>query len=201
MGGLVDFLNQYVTNDSKKATHTSMEGGKWEIPSSKYKELYKLLKKDISNKVSLPPLTERIKEVMPFILDVDIKYNDLHETKQYGIPLLRIFTEFMLAYIRDYININGFGEVYIMEKSKPYPCNKGNYKSKDGIRILFPNIILDRNVYKLMMKQINSDENLPKLLDIFKGIMPFLAIVILAMVLMYTFPGIALWLPETLFAN
>ena len=168
MGGLIDFLNQYITNDSKKATHTSMEGGKWDIPSSKYKEFYKLLKKDISNKVSLPPLTERIKEVMPFILDVDIKYNDLHETKQYGIPLLRIFTEFMLAYIRDHINIDGFGEVYIMEKSKPYPCNKGDYKSKDGIHILFPNIILDRNVYKLMMKQINSNENLPKLLDIFK---------------------------------
>ena len=33
------------------------------------------------------------------------------------------------------------------------------------------------------------------------GIMPFLLIVILAMVLMYLFPGIALWLPETLFAS
>ena len=32
MGGLVDFLNQYVTNDSKKVTHTSMEGGKWSVP-------------------------------------------------------------------------------------------------------------------------------------------------------------------------
>jgi tripartite ATP-independent transporter DctM subunit len=40
-----------------------------------------------------------------------------------------------------------------------------------------------------------------ELLDIFRGIMPFLGIVILAMVLMYIFPGIALWLPETLFAN
>jgi TRAP-type mannitol/chloroaromatic compound transport system permease large subunit len=29
--------------------------------------------------------------------------------------------------------------------------------------------------------------------------MPYLAIVILAMVLMYNFPGIALWLPEYLF--
>jgi TRAP-type mannitol/chloroaromatic compound transport system permease large subunit len=38
-------------------------------------------------------------------------------------------------------------------------------------------------------------------MQIFSGIMPFLAIVILAMVLMYLFPGIALWLPETLFAN
>ena len=40
-----------------------------------------------------------------------------------------------------------------------------------------------------------------ELMDIFRGIMPFLGIVIFAMVLMYIFPGIALWLPETLFAN
>ena len=40
-----------------------------------------------------------------------------------------------------------------------------------------------------------------ELLEIFKGIMPFLLIVIFAMFLMYMFPGIALWLPETLFAN
>jgi len=39
-----------------------------------------------------------------------------------------------------------------------------------------------------------------ELMQIFSGIMPFLAIVILAMVLMYLFPGIALWLPEKLFA-
>ena len=40
-----------------------------------------------------------------------------------------------------------------------------------------------------------------ELMDIFRGIMPFLGIVIFAMVLMYVFPGIALWLPDTLFAN
>jgi len=40
-----------------------------------------------------------------------------------------------------------------------------------------------------------------ELMEIFRGIMPFLGIVIFAMVLMYMFPGIALWLPDTLFAN
>jgi len=35
--------------------------------------------------------------------------------------------------------------------------------------------------------------------EIFKGILPYLAIVILCMVLMYQFPGIALWLPDYLF--
>ena len=40
-----------------------------------------------------------------------------------------------------------------------------------------------------------------ELMEIFRGIMPVLAIVILAMFLMYMFPGIALWLPDLLFAN
>ncbi|MGB0684296.1 MAG: TRAP transporter large permease [Magnetovibrionaceae bacterium] len=38
-----------------------------------------------------------------------------------------------------------------------------------------------------------------ELMQIFRGIMPYLAIVIFAMVLLYNFPGIALWLPEYLF--
>ena len=38
-----------------------------------------------------------------------------------------------------------------------------------------------------------------ELMDIFRGIMPFLAIVIIAMIIMYNFPGLALWLPDKLF--
>ncbi len=40
-----------------------------------------------------------------------------------------------------------------------------------------------------------------ELMDIFRGIMPYLAIVIFSMVLMYQFPGIALWLPDVLFGE
>jgi len=40
-----------------------------------------------------------------------------------------------------------------------------------------------------------------ELMQIFRGIMPFLGIVIFAMVLRYMFPGIALWLPDVLFAE
>ena len=38
-----------------------------------------------------------------------------------------------------------------------------------------------------------------ELMQIFRGIMPYLGIVILTMVLMYQFPGIALWFPDYLF--
>jgi tripartite ATP-independent transporter DctM subunit len=38
-----------------------------------------------------------------------------------------------------------------------------------------------------------------ELMEIFRGIMPYLGIVILTMVIMYQFPGIALWFPDYLF--
>ena len=38
-----------------------------------------------------------------------------------------------------------------------------------------------------------------ELIEIFRGIMPYLVIVLFAMFLLYTFPQIALWLPEYLF--
>jgi len=40
-----------------------------------------------------------------------------------------------------------------------------------------------------------------ELMEIFKGIMPYLGIVVFAMVMMYQFPGIALWLPDYLFGE
>ncbi|NVO23103.1 TRAP transporter large permease subunit [Donghicola sp. C2-DW-16] len=40
-----------------------------------------------------------------------------------------------------------------------------------------------------------------ELIDIFKGILPYLGIVIFSMVMLYIFPGIALWLPDYLFGE
>ena len=40
-----------------------------------------------------------------------------------------------------------------------------------------------------------------ELMEIFKGIMPYLGIVILCMLLMYLFPAIALWFPDYLFGE
>ena len=40
-----------------------------------------------------------------------------------------------------------------------------------------------------------------QLMEIFRGIMPYLGIVILSMVLVYNFPGVVLWLPDYLFGK
>ena len=44
-------------------------------------------------------------------------------------------------------------------------------------------------------------KNQIELVEIFKGILPYLAIVIFSMVLLYQYPGIALWLPDYLFGE
>jgi TRAP-type mannitol/chloroaromatic compound transport system permease large subunit len=40
-----------------------------------------------------------------------------------------------------------------------------------------------------------------QLIDIFKGVMPFLSMVLLAMVILYTFPEIAMWLPKIVYGR
>ncbi len=49
------------------------------------------------------------------------------------------------------------------------------------------------------LKGVLKDEI--ELMQIFRGIMPYLGIVIFCMILMYAFPGIALWLPDYLFGK
>ncbi len=40
-----------------------------------------------------------------------------------------------------------------------------------------------------------------QLIDIFKGVMPFLSMVLLSMIVLYNFPEIALWLPKQVYGN
>jgi TRAP-type mannitol/chloroaromatic compound transport system permease large subunit len=40
-----------------------------------------------------------------------------------------------------------------------------------------------------------------QLVDIFRGIMPFLAMVLISMILLYVFPQIAFWLPDYLYSH
>ena len=53
-----------------------------------------------------------------------------------------------------------------MGKSKPYPCNKQGYKHKDGIHFLYPKIVLSRDAYKILCKNIQDKQN--DLFEIYK---------------------------------
>ena len=40
-----------------------------------------------------------------------------------------------------------------------------------------------------------------QLIDIFKGVMPFLSMIFLSMIMLYVFPGIVLWLPDAIYGR
>ncbi len=40
-----------------------------------------------------------------------------------------------------------------------------------------------------------------QLIDIFKGVLPFLSMIFLSMIMLYVFPGIALWLPDAIYGR
>ena len=167
--GLVEFLEHYKTKDSKNVTHTSMSGGKWKVPKNEYKLFYKLIRKAIQKGVTIPPITETIGEFHPLILDIDIKYIDKLTDRQYNLSCLKHLTEFLWMCISEVIDIDDeikYNDVYIMGKSKPYPCSKGDYQSKDGIHLLYPKIILSHDAYKVLIDVI--DENQETMFQIFR---------------------------------
>ena len=167
--GITEFLECCITNDSNKVTHTSMTGGKWYIPPKQYKKFYKVLRKAVANNEVIPPLTEKLGTYHPLIFDFDMKYNQAITEKPYNLTFLKHLSEFLWISISEVIYIddeNKYNDVYIMGKSKPYPCTKQEYKSKDGIHFLYPKIILSNEVYKLLCKTIQDKQN--ELLEIFK---------------------------------
>jgi P4 family phage/plasmid primase-like protien len=167
--GITEFLECCITNDSNKVTHTSMTGGKWYIPPKQYKPFYKLIRKAVANNEVIPPLTETMGEYHPLIFDFDMKYNQLITEKPYNLTFLKHLSEFLWICIGDVIDIddeNKYNDTYIMGKSKPYPCTKQGYKSKDGIHFLYPKIVLSREAYKVLCKTIQDKQN--DLFEIYK---------------------------------
>jgi len=163
------WLNQFKTTDSKLANLTSIDGGKWNIPSNETKNFYKELRKARTAGEILPPFAEKLDKEHPLVFDIDIKYIEKHVERKYTISTLKNLCELLWLHVKDVITVDkedNYNDVYVMTKTTPYPCSKGNYKSKDGIHIVFPKIILQREVYKILCDRISSDS--VKLYDVFK---------------------------------
>ena len=60
---------------------------------------------------------------------------------------------------------NGKGNVLILEKDKPYPCNKGDFKTKDGLHIVYPDILIDKKAYKKIISLIQEEDCIKSIFD------------------------------------
>ena len=93
--GLVEFLDHYKTSDTKHASHTSMTGGKWNIPPKESKRFYKLIRKAVSKGEVIQPLTEKIGELHPLIFDFDLKYSEKIDVSHLPVTFLKSLSEFL----------------------------------------------------------------------------------------------------------
>jgi P4 family phage/plasmid primase-like protien len=161
-------LNQFKTTDSKKANLTSITGGKWHIPVKSVKELYKIIRQTVKDGDIVPPLAEGIGKLFPLVLDIDIKYKDKHTDRQYTLSTVKSFLELVWLHLQDIIVVEDglYSDVYVMTKTVPYPCSKGEYKSKDGIHICFPKININKDAYKILCNNIKEDND--RLFEVFK---------------------------------
>ena len=142
-----------------KPTHTSMRGGKWNIPFDKMDEFYNLINTCIIQGSDTLPIVEKIGDIHPLIIDIDIKYSDIISERQYTKDTLLQLLNQLWEHISTHLDISDFsqGEVLLLEKSKVYPCSSSSYKTKDGIHLLFPKIILEKSAYKCMIQDIQQD--------------------------------------------
>jgi len=145
----------------KPITHTSMDGGKWHIPQKDLPKFYELVSTSNVSK----PLVEKMNDIFPFVIDIDLKYKSVIEERQYTEDTVEQLIEYLWRKISECINIDNerTNSVLLMEKVKPYPCSKGDYLSKDGIHLIFPDILIEKPAFKKIISIIQEDDKIKEI--------------------------------------
>ena len=159
-----EFLGKCKIRNNEKITHTSMKGGKWHIKEEELDEFYDLVSK--ADDINIP-LVEKMHDIFPFIIDIDLKYKSLLEERSYTEDSLETLVEHIFIKIKECILLDNKekGTVLVLEKEKPYPCQKGDYKSKDGIHIIFPDLMIDKLAYKKIISLIQEEDKIKQIFD------------------------------------
>ena len=164
---LQQFLKQFVLTkkSTQKSNVTSIKGGKWYIPENKMKEFYDIVSSQ--DKIDIP-LVEKINDIHPLVFDLDLKYKSVLTERSYTEDAIESLIEHLWKEMKEFIDLSDYkskGTVLVLEKEKPYPCNKGEFKSKDGIHLIFPDIILDKKAYKKIVSRIVEKDQIKTIFD------------------------------------
>lgn len=163
---LITFINKHKIEKGKPYTNTCLGNPKASlyIPDEEYEEFLNLYSLALINGIELH-YTEKPKDPSPLRVDIDLRFplNDMdyimddNGTKKH---IKRVYQEHHVSNIVDnyFKIINSFINVpkecnvaYVMEKLHPSECRN---KIKDGIHIVFPNIIVSNNVQHFIRKKI-----------------------------------------------
>lgn len=170
---LEHFLKKFPKKDNEKTSHSIIhpkeDMGSWTIPIENLDEFYKYVHRSIFVKGEKLSILERIQPICPFVIDLDFKYKEVMESRQYNKNVLKKIIENIFSILNDFYLLKEDQHVcWIMEKETVLKAPQKGYETKDGIHFLFPYIIAEKKSYlkireeliKIDIHQIIKDENL-----------------------------------------
>ncbi len=151
---LHQFLQQHRVEKGEIHTHTGMgrQIGSYNIPIDKKEKLVELLHDTIFNKKIPIHLVERPQPETIIKVDLDFKFQLEESERKYNINHIRSMVDLYHKAIKHYIDVDDDQlKAFIFERDAPYK-DKGN--TKDGIHIMYPNIICDTKIQHLIRDHV-----------------------------------------------
>ena len=156
------FLDKYPKAGIGKHTHTIYSGdksGSYTIPKDKIDDLYKLVSKALFVKGETISIIEKIQDKCPLIMDFDFKYKDKIESRQYNQNVLKNIINLIFEKLDILYDIPSEQKVcWIMEKSSIMKAPQKGYEIKDGIHLLFPYIIAEKQSYRVFRNLLIDED-------------------------------------------
>lgn len=165
-----EFLKPFKLSNStnEKPTHTSMTptkvGGKWKVPETKLIDFYNLVNQDVIDKKKSYQIVERMEDNFPLPFDFDMKYKSVINERQYSDTTIQKIINYLNSEIKECLEISeSNGNLIVMEKAKPYPCNKSGFQSKDGLHLMYPSLIVSKEAFKKIIQRIQNSGMITKI--------------------------------------
>ena len=172
MDELKNFLinKRYDKQSGRELTNTIYDGasgikGAYSINKNDIPQLFNIIEKIRIDGGNISML-ERVSNISPLVIDLDFKYKDNLTSRQYTDDFIKQLSIYLLKKIKELYELTSENQsnIWIMEKPGISDCDKTEYSKKDGIHLLFPDIIAEKETYiKLMQNVIADKENIDKL--------------------------------------
>ena len=151
------FIQAYTIEKGCEYTHTSLNApsSSFYVPANRLDEFYTLYEKAIAKGDHLY-ITEKNRHIGPVVVDIDLRFamsdDLLAETNHvYTNETLDAIVNAYATVMNKYLDIGVSCKAHVMEKTKHVEC-KGVIK--DGIHIVFPEIVTKASVKHLVRKEV-----------------------------------------------
>ena len=170
-----DFLMKHRTLDKDNFTHTALGTppkswpGKYNISNKNLSLFYNLYHKYMFEECGTLHVTERHKDVSPILIDLDLRHKTNLSERQYNEEFIIKFLNIYVSIIKHVIpSIDDDKLVaFVLEKDTPNFATNSKGYFKDGIHIIFPNLVTEPRAQYLMRYMAISNDNI---LELFKSI-------------------------------